>query len=91
MEDKKFTDGLIVKRAENAPEFVIANLSIKVDEFTKWLTENQSNGWVNVNLLMGKSKDGKPAKPYGVLDTWKPKEEAPQPSISEEINDDLPF
>jgi len=26
-----------------------------------------------------------------VLDTWKPKEEAPQPSISEEINDDLPF
>jgi hypothetical protein len=91
MEDKKFTDGLIVKRAENAPEFVIANLSIKVDEFTKWLTDNQSNGWVNVNLLMGKPKDGKPAKPYGVLDTWKPKDEAPQPSISEEINDDLPF
>jgi hypothetical protein len=86
MEDKKFTDGLIVKRAENAPEFVIANLSIKVDEFTKWLTANQSNGWVNVNLLMGKS-----GKPYGVLDTWKPKEEAPQPSISEEIDDNLPF
>jgi hypothetical protein len=40
---------------------------------------------------MGKPKDGKPAKPYGVLDTWKPKDEAPQPSISEEINDDLPF
>jgi hypothetical protein len=86
MQEKKFTDGLIVKRAENAPEFVIANLSIKVDEFTKWLTDNQSNGWVNISLMMGKS-----GKPYGCLDTWKPKEEAPQPSIVEEINDDLPF
>ena len=91
MQDKKFTDGLIVKRAENAPEFVIANLSIKVDEFTKWLTENQSNGWVNVNLLMGKPKDGKPAKPYGVLDTWKPKEEAPTQAPTQAVEDDLPF
>jgi hypothetical protein len=27
MKDKKFTDGLIVKRTKNASEFVIANLT----------------------------------------------------------------
>jgi hypothetical protein len=32
---KKFPDGFIVKRRENAPDFVVANVSIKVDEFGK--------------------------------------------------------
>lgn len=77
MEEIKFTEGLIVKRAENAPEFVIGNLSVKVDEFTKWLQENQSNGWVNISLKVGKS-----GKAYGALDTWKPKEQT---------TDDLPY
>ena len=32
-QDKVFADGLIVKRNDNAPDFVICNLSVKVDEF----------------------------------------------------------
>ena len=31
--EKIFTEGLIVKRNDNAPDFVIGNLSVKVDEF----------------------------------------------------------
>lgn len=82
MEEIKFTEGLIVKRAESAPEFVIANLSVKVDEFTKWLNENQSKGWVNISLKVSKG-----GKMYGSLDTWKPKEE----TTSVDVEDDLPF
>ena len=81
MEEIKFTEGLIVKRAESAPEFVIGNLSVKVDEFTKWLTENQSNGWVNIALKVSKNK-----KPYACLDTWKPSGEAPAKQ-----EDDMPY
>lgn len=41
-EDKVFADGLIVKRNENAPDFVTCNLSVKVGEFTAFLLEHQS-------------------------------------------------
>ena len=62
-----FPNGLIVKRREDAPSFVIANLSFKVDDFTKWMNENAANGWVNVQALVSKG-----GKPYAVLDTWDP-------------------
>jgi hypothetical protein len=84
MSDTVFANGLIVKTNENQPQWVLANLSFKVDDFTKFMNDNQSNGWVNVQLL--KSKDG---KPYAKLDNWKPSEEAtrqPQP-----VEDNLPF
>jgi hypothetical protein len=84
MSDTVFAYGLIVKTKENQPQWVLANLSFKVDDFTKFMNDNQSNGWVNVQLL--KSKDG---KPYAKLDNWKPSEEAtrqPQP-----VEDNLPF
>ena len=75
MADKVFTDGLIVKRRENAPDFVIGNLSVKVDEFVEFLQKNSKNGWVNINLLKGKTE----GKFYGELDTWEPnKGQAPQ-------------
>jgi len=68
MSDKKFANGLIVKeRRPTAPEYVICNLSIKVDEFIQTLQENQSNGWVNINCLIAKS-----GKPYAEIDTWQP-------------------
>ena len=66
-EEKIFAEGLIVKRNEEAPDFVICNLSVKVGEFTAFLLEHQSNGWAN--LQVKKSKGG---KYYAELDTWKP-------------------
>ena len=68
MADKIFADGFSWKRRDDAPEFVIGNLSCKVEDATKFLTENAKNGWVNMNVLM--SKNG---KPYIELDTWEAK------------------
>jgi hypothetical protein len=84
-----FADGLIVKKNENAPDFVLCNLSVKVDEFEKFMKQHQKNGWVNLSVLMGKS-----GKPYAKLDTYEPKQEAQQtPPLSQEIedNDGMPF
>lgn len=67
---KTFTEGLIVKRNDNAPDFVTANISIKVDEFKAFLDTHNNNGWVNIQLKRAKS-----GKYYGELDTFKPKQD----------------
>ena len=67
MSDMIFCDGLIVKRRDNAPEFVVANLSIKVDEFTVFLDEHRAEGWVNIDIKISKG-----GKMYASLDQWRP-------------------
>jgi len=79
-----FADGLIVKKNENAPDFVLCNLSVKVEEFEKFMKANSKNGWVNLSVLMGKS-----GKPYAKLDTYEPKEETVAQAVQQ--SDDLPF
>ena len=64
-EEKNFADGFVFKRNENAPEFVVGKLSVKVDEAIAWLKNNTKNGWVNVDVK--KSKGG---NYYMELDTW---------------------
>jgi|TARA_R110001632_G_scaffold23450_2_gene66388 hypothetical protein len=66
--EKVFADGLISKRNENAPDFVIINQSYKVEEFTKFLQANAKNGWVNTQTKIAKS-----GKYYTELDTFEPK------------------
>lgn len=61
----EFLNGVIFKRKDNAPDFVIGQLSFKVDEFIKTLQEKEKNGWVNANIKRGQS-----GKPYIELDTW---------------------
>lgn len=91
-QDKIFADGFIFKRRENAPDFVIGNISVKVDDAIGFLTANQKNGWVNLNVL--NSKGG---KPYIELDQFVPKSkgnESPAPTsniIDELKEEDLPF
>ena len=84
--EKVFADGFIFKRNENAPEFVVGSMSIKVDEAMAFLAQNESNGWVNLNVK--KSKGG---KYYMELDTWKPKTEKVIEKVSEKPAEDLPF
>jgi hypothetical protein len=67
MGDKTFVEGLIVKRNEKAPDYVVCNLSVKVNELVPWLEQHQSNGWVNIQCMLSKS-----GKYYAELDTWKP-------------------
>ena len=67
MAEKIFANGMVVKERRNAPEYVIAKLSIRVDDFRKTLTQHEDNGWVNINILRGRS-----GKEYAEIDTWKP-------------------
>jgi hypothetical protein len=67
MSEKKRVEGLIVKRRDNAPDFVVVSLSFKKDDFAKTLQEEGDNGWLN--LQVKKSKDG---KLYADFDNWKP-------------------
>ena len=68
MNDKQFVNGMIVKRNDQAPDYVLANLSIKRGELVAFL-DQQPGDWVNVALKRAKS-----GKCYAELDTWKPTE-----------------
>ena len=59
------------------------DLGIKIEDFKKFLDENNSNGWVNVNICKSKEKDTW----YAKLNSWKPN----KPSDSEVPEDEIPF
>jgi|TARA_R110000803_G_scaffold48815_2_gene101420 hypothetical protein len=85
--EKIFADGLIVKRKDSAPEWVKANLSVKVEEFKKFLDTHNKNGWVNIDVLQSKG-----GKLYAEKNTWEPKaqdNQAPAPTNND--SSDLPF
>ena len=70
MEEKKYAKGLFVKRNEKAPEFVVCNISIKADDFDKFVKENTNEkGYVNLQVLRSKDK----GTLYAVVDTFEPK------------------
>lgn len=92
MSNKKeviFADGFILKRNENTPEWVIGNLSIKVEDAIAFLNKRSKNGWVNLDLKV--SQEG---KPYCQLDTWEPskKSDTKKDNVSESSpKEELPF
>ena len=96
-DEKIFADGFSFKRNENAPEFVVGRLSVKVDEAIAFLKQYENNGWTNLDVKQARSGNF-----YVELDTFKPtqKQEAkPQPKAKaqtakemlEEEEQDLPF
>ena len=85
-QDKVFAAGFLFKRRENAPDFVIGNISVKVDEAIAFLKTNQKNGWVNLNVL--NSKGG---KPYIELDQFVPKKKETETVESDKETESLPF
>jgi hypothetical protein len=92
--DTKFIDGLIFKAPnENAPDYVIAKISIKRAELIAWL-QGQQGDWINADL-----KESQQGKYYAAVDTWKPgnggastsrQESKPVPA-SDMADDDLNF
>lgn len=78
-DEKIFADGFSFKRQENAPEFVIGRLSMKVEEAIAFMRKHEKSGWINLNLKTGRS-----GNPYVELDTFEPKGRSTQeePSIS---------
>lgn len=97
MSDKKeieFVDGLIAKKPhENAPGFVVCNLSIKRKDLGNWL-RNKTDDWINVDIKISKS-----GKYYAAVDSWKPnqgqmdelKQAAQGTPQVPDFDDDLPF
>ena len=94
-QERIFADGFIIKRRENAPEFVIGNLSVKVDEAIAFLKKYEKKGWVNLSIKKGRS-----GNPYIELDTFEAKPKgtseavptaAPPPPVDPEEDGDLPF
>lgn len=89
-EDKIFANGFSFKRRDNAPEWHLGQVGIKVDEAIEFLREHESKGWVNLDL--NKSKAG---KAYLELNTWRPepRDESEQEEEPDDdgATDDLPF
>ena len=91
-QEKVFADGFLFKRRESAPEFVIGNISVKVEQAIEFLNTHQKNGWVNLNVLNSQS-----GKPYIELDTFVPKkkqdggEKSQEASKTQDDGADLPF
>lgn len=94
--EKIFADGFRFERRENAPEFVVGRLSMKVDEAIAFMKSYEKGGWINLNILVGRS-----GNPYVELDTYEPKKsnddgqtkakpKAPEPT-DDDGDDDLPF
>lgn len=65
--EKVFVNGMIVKRRDNAPDFVVCNLSLKGAELVEFMRQHQKDGWVNIDI-----KRSKGGKLYAELDTWEP-------------------
>jgi len=80
--EKQFAKGFIFKRNENAPDWAIGKLSIKVDEAIEYMKSKQKNGWMNLEVK--KSASG---KFYIELDTFEAKEKEQSKPVAE----DLPF
>ena len=69
-DNKKFVNGLIVKKPnEKAPDFIKANISIKREDLIEWLNSQQGD-WVNVDI-----KESQGGKWYAEVNDWKPKQE----------------
>ena len=88
-QEKVFADGFSFKRRAGAPDFVVGNISVKVDDAVAFLQKNAKGGWVNLDILTAKS-----GKQYIELNQWEPNGEVE--TIKKQVNpvaqdDDLPF
>lgn len=87
-EEIEFVDGLIVRAPhENAPDFVKASISIKVEDLGKWLRGKYKAGdeWVNIEV-----KESKGGKWYASVSTFKPKGKKAKRE-ADDHDDDIPF
>ena len=84
-----FADGFSFKRQDNAPDFVVGRLSIKVEDAKKFFDTYHKNGWVNLNVKTARSGNY-----YLELDTFEPKKSGsePTPVASKPVaKEELPF
>ena len=88
-QEKIFADGFSFKRRDNAPDFVVGRMSIKVDDAIAFFKKRENKGWVNLNVNQANSGNY-----YVELDTWTPdnnRTNNERPVKEEAVTDDLPF
>lgn len=90
--EKIWADGFSLKKKDNRPDWILGQLSIKVDDAVEWLTKHANErGWVNIDVAERKDGDGWSMK----LDDWKPDpSKANKPKevvVEEEPSEGLPF
>ena len=92
MADIEFVEGLLVKAPHpKAPDYVKAQISIKVADLGNWLRAKHKAGeeWVNIDV-----KESKGGKWYAAVSTFKPKQEERKPQRQDTSNDfdsNIPF
>lgn len=87
MTEKTFVDGIRVTRHDNAPDFVLCNLGIKMRDLIEFAKQHHKDGWVNAQI-----KRSQGGKLYAELDTWEPKKgEAAPAKEANDYDDDIPF
>lgn len=96
--ERTFADGFIFKRREDAPDFVVGALSVKVDEAIAFMRNHEKNGWVNLDIKYGRTGNA-----YVELNTYEskknvdstPTQQQPRakaaPAPQEDDDEDLPF
>lgn len=88
-EEKIFADGFSFKRQENAPDFVIGRLSMKVEDAIAFIRQHEKRGWINLNIKTARSGNH-----YVELDTYEPKakeEVSEKKAPAKKGKEELPF
>lgn len=68
-DENKFIEGMYVNNPhENAPEFIISNITFEVDRFTEFLKNNAEDGKLRAVIKLSKA-----GKQYISVDAFKPK------------------
>jgi hypothetical protein len=72
--EEKFISGLFTKKNEKSPDFVLASLSFKTEQFIEWLKgHTNAAGYCNVDVL--RSQDG---GVYSKHNDWQPSGDSEQ-------------
>ena len=87
--ENKFVEGMWYNEPrENAPDFVMANMSFSKVQFLEWLQSQEvdAKGYVKVDVLRSKA-----GKPYLKVNDFKPSSETAKEVFSEKKLEPMPF
>lgn len=79
--EKVFADGFRFERKEDAPEWVVGRLSIKIEDAAEFMAKHEKKGWLNLNVLKARSGNY-----YLELDTYEPKGKNDEPKQAEPVS-----
>lgn len=83
-----FVSGLYYSQPNTkAPEYVLANISVKPLEFIAWLSEQKQNEKGYVRIVVKKSQKG---TIYAALDDWEPKKKFMTEHQGDNMTDNIP-